>query len=364
MEKLRIGIIGTGGIAGTHLNQYKNIKEVEVVAGCDIVPGKAANFFKNNNMTETQAFDSAEEMLNEVKLDAVSVCTYAASHAECTILALEHGLPVLLEKPMCVTLDEAKAIIAAEKKSGKFVTVGFQPRYDPNMQQVKEIIESGTLGKVYYIQTGGGRPYTIPGNLTFLTKETAGAGSVSDAGCYPIDFALNSVGNPKPLTVSATLSTYFGNDPKYSKFADRFDVDDFSSAYIRLEGGIVLDYRMSWFMHMDTAGDFLFLGTKAGLKVKQPNMGPYGGAWDGAVGSVILMQHDKIGSSFETTQTIIPPKETSVDLWKRKIKDFVDAVIDGKNIAPIPTSQIIYNQAIIDGIIRSSKLGREVECVF
>jgi len=357
MAKLRIGIIGTGGIAHAHLNNYNAIEGAEVVAGCDIVPGKSAAFFKNNNMPDAQAFNSAKEMLDAVKLDAVSVCTYAAAHAECTILALEYGLPVLLEKPMCVTLEEAKAIVAAEKKSGKFVTLGFQPRYDPNVQQVKEIIESGQLGDVYYIQTGGGRPRDVPPALSFLQKKTAGAGSCSDAGCYPLDFALNSVGNPKPLTVSATLVTKFANQAKYTQFADQLDVDDFSSAYIRLEGGIVLDYRMSWVMHMDTAGDFLFLGTKAGLKVKQP--GPVG-AWDGPVGSVTMFRQEDDGS---LSQTVIPSKG-SEDMWRRKISDFVDAVVEGKNIAPIPTKEVIYNQAIIDGMIRSSKLGREVDVEF
>jgi hypothetical protein len=114
---------------------------------------------------------------------------------------------------------------------------------------------------------------------------------------------------------------------------------------------------MSWFMHMDTAGDFLFLGTKAGLKIKQP--GPVG-AWDGPIGQMILMQQ---GDDGKLTETVIPP-EPQKDIWKCKIKDFIDAVAEGKNRAPIPTSQIIYNQAIIDGMIRSSALGREVECVF
>jgi len=361
MAKLRIGIIGTGGIAGQHARMYAQFPDnAEIVAGADIVPGRAQAFMRNLNLPDAQAFDSTEEMLDKVKLDAVSVCTYAATHAECAILALEHGLPVLLEKPMCVTLDEAKAVIAAEKKSGKFVTVGFQPRYDRNVRKIKEIIESGELGKVYYIQTGGGRPRNIPGNITFLTKATAGAGSCSDAGCYSLDLALNSIGNPKPLTVSAALRTDFGNDPKYCSFADHFDVDDFSSAYIRLEGGIVLDYRMSWFMHMDTAGDFLFLGTKAGLKIKQA--GPVG-AWDGSMGTISLMKQDANSNAIVPVETVLP-MEPQEDMWKCKIKDFIDAVLDGKNIAPIPTSQIIYNQAIIDGMIRSSALGREVECVF
>jgi len=362
MAKLRIGIIGTGGIARAHANMYARFPDkAEIVAGSDIVPGKADAFLRENNLPDALAFESTEEMLDKVKLDAVSVCTYAATHAECAILALGHGLPVLLEKPMCVTLDEAKAVIAAEKKSGAFVTVGFQPRYDPNLRRVKEIIDSGALGKVYYIQTGGGRPRNMPGKLSFITKATAGAGSCSDAGCYPLDLALNSIGNPKPLTVSATLTTYFGNDPQYSALSDSFEVDDFSSAYIRLEGGVVLDYRMSWFMHMDTMGDFIFLGTKAGLKIKQH--GPIG-AWDGLIGSMSLFQHDESTVTSRVPVETVIPAAPQADLWERKIKDFIDAVADGKNIAPIPTNQIIYNQAIIDAMIRSSALGREVECVF
>lgn len=78
-------------------------------------------------------------MIDTVPMDAVSVCTYNCSHAECTIYALEHGLHVLLEKPMTVTLDEAVAICRAEKKSGKIVSVGFQPRYDANMQMIKKL---------------------------------------------------------------------------------------------------------------------------------------------------------------------------------------------------------------------------------
>lgn len=58
---------------------------------------------------------------------------------------------VLLEKPMCVTIEEEAEICRAEKKSGKILSIGFQPRLDPNMQMIKKIAESGELGKVYYI---------------------------------------------------------------------------------------------------------------------------------------------------------------------------------------------------------------------
>lgn len=152
-KKLRIGIIGTGGIAHSHIRAYQHQPDVEIVAACDLIPGKAEKFLKEYNV-EAPTFEDYKQMIDTVPMDAVSVCVYNRNHAVCTIYALEHGLNVLLEKPMTVTLDEAVAICKAEKKSGKIVSVGFQPRLDANMKMIKKIVESGELGRVYYIQTG------------------------------------------------------------------------------------------------------------------------------------------------------------------------------------------------------------------
>jgi predicted dehydrogenase len=116
---------------------------------------------------------------------------------------------------------------------------------------------------------------------------------------------------------------------------------------------------MSWKMHMDTAGDCIFLGTEAGLKVKQPTLGTWGGAWDGPVGEIKLMQ----ALCGRQVETIIPLDENrGPGLFEKKVRAFVEAVIKG-GTAPIPTSQIVYNQAIIDGIQRSNALGKEVDVV-
>ena len=354
-KKLKIGIIGTGGIAGAHLNSYKQFEDVEVVAGCDIVPGKAVKFFERNNMPNAKGFESKEEMAKAFPdLDGVSVCTYNSTHSECAVFAMEQGWHVLLEKPMSVNLEQTIDMLKAEKKSGKILSVGFQPRYDVNWQKVGEIIKSGILGKIYYVQTGGGRRSGLPGG-NFISKENSGMGALGDIGCYSLDFALHSIGYPKPLTVSAAAYDYFGK----KRHGAAFEVDDFCGAFIRLEGGITLDFRMSWEMHMDTTGDFIFLGTEAGLKVKQPNMSLWGGAWDGPVGEIKLM-HSVAGIP---TETIIPLSENhGPGLFEKKVRAFVDAVIGGGS-APIPTSQIVYNQAIIDGIQRSHAAKKEVEVV-
>lgn len=357
-RKLRIGIIGTGGIAGSHIASYKKQPDVEVVAGADLIPGKAEKFFKDNEV-EAKAFTDYKEMIDTMNLDAVSVCTYNRTHAECTIYALEHGLPVLLEKPMTVTLDEAIAIREAEKKSGKIVSVGFQPRFDANMQMIKKIVQSGELGRVYYVQTGGGRRHGIPVSWseTFIENDKAGLGALGDIGCYSIDLVMNALGNPKPLTVTGTATDYFGTTPEaYSQVgkpecAKKFSVDDFASAYIRLEGGIILDFRIAWYMHLDTPGDTIIMGTKGSLRI------PSTDCWNGSFNKPMTIYHDVAG---EPVETVVPLLPATTDLFDRKIRSFLNAVITGSE-APVPTSQIIYNQAILDGIQRSSDCGHEVE---
>ncbi len=357
-RKLRIGIIGTGGIAGSHIASYKKQPDVEVVAGADLIPGKAEKFFKDNEV-EAKAFTDYKEMIDTMNLDAVSVCTYNRTHAECTIYALEHGLPVLLEKPMTVTLEEAVAIREAEKKSGKIVSVGFQPRFDANMQMIKKIVQSGELGRIYYVQTGGGRRHGIPVSWseTFIENDKAGIGALGDIGCYSIDLVMNALGNPKPLTVTGTATDYFGTTPEaYSQVgkpecAKKFSVDDFASAYIRLEGGIILDFRIAWYMHLDTPGDTIIMGTKGSLRI------PSTDCWNGSFWKPMTIYHDVAG---EPVETVIPLLPATPDLFDRKIRSFLNAVITGSE-APVPTSQIIYNQAILDGIQRSSDCGHEVE---
>ena len=357
-KKLRIGIIGTGGISGSHIEAYLNQPDVEIVAGCDLIPGKAEDRFASHGIEGAKTFVDYKEMIDTVEMDAVSVCTYNCTHAECAIYALEHGLHVLLEKPFTVTLEEAIAVMKAEKASGKIVSVGFQPRFDANMQMIKKIVQSGELGRVYYVQTGGGRRHGIPVSWseTFIEGDKAGLGALGDIGCYSIDLVMNALGNPKPLTVTGTATDFFGTTPEaYAEVgkpecAEKFSVDDYASAYIRLEGGVILDFRIAWYMHMDTPGDTIILGTKGGLRV------PSTDCWNGSFDKPMTLYHDVAGKPVETTIPLLPP---TYDLWDRKIRSFLDAIITGGK-APVPTNEILYNQAILDGINRSSKLGREI----
>jgi predicted dehydrogenase len=359
-RKLRIGIIGCGWIAGAHLASYKKMPDVEIVAGCDLIPGKAAKFFKDGGVEGVKTdYASHKEMLDDesLQLDAVSICTYNRQHAGPAIYALQKGVNVMLEKPFTVTLDEALEVMKAEKESGKVLSIGFQPRLDANMQMIKKIVDSGELGKVYYIQTGGGRRRGIPTpfGTTFIEDKTAGLGALADIGCYSLDMVLNAVGYPKPLTVTGYKSDFFGKDPTtypgHPEYADLFGVDDFAAAFVRLEGGIILDFRIAWAMNINTPGDTIILGTKAGLRI------PSTDCWNGTVGGPMKIYKTIGGVDMEYEVPII---KDGGDLFDKKIRSFLDAVKYNKP-APVPSSQIIYNQAILDGIARSARLGKEVK---
>ena len=362
-KKVRVGIIGTGWIAGAHIQKYLEMPDVEIVGGADLIEGKAEAFFKQYGVEGAKCFRSHKELIDAGICDAVSVCTYNATHAECTIYALEHGVHVLLEKPMCVTLDEAVAICKAEKASGKILSIGFQPRFDANMKMVKEIVESGELGKIYYIQTGGGRRHGIPTpfGTTFIEVDKGAIGALGDIGCYSLDMVLNAIGYPKPLTVSGYVSDFFGKDPSYftsegkpAEYANIFGVDDFGAAFIRLEGGIILDFRIAWAMHLDTPGDTIIMGTKGSLRI------PSTECWNGSIGGPLKLYQRVAGKDVCTEFPMAAPNKH--DNFYLKVRSFLDAIKNG-GTAPIPSSQIIINQALIDAINTSSKLGREVEVV-
>ena len=368
-KKMRIGIIGCGWIADAHAKSYLNQPDVEIVAGADLIPGKAKAFMEKWGVEGAKTdYASHKEMIEDksLALDAVSICTYNRQHAQPAIDCLNAGINVLLEKPFTVTLEEAVEVMKAEKASGKVLSIGFQPRLDDNMKEIKKIVDSGALGKVYYIQTGGGRRRGIPTpfGTTFIENETAGLGALGDIGCYSLDLVLNAIGYPKPLTVSGYKSAFFGTDPNYvgykeekrAEYAAKFGVDDFAAAFIRLEGGIVLDFRIAWAMNLDTPGDTIIMGTKGSLRV------PSTECWNGTFDAPMTLYHEVGGLQTETTIPLIPKKKDAPGLFDKKIRTFLDACKNG-TAAPVPSSQIIYNQAIIDGIAKSAELGREVEIV-
>jgi predicted dehydrogenase len=175
---------------------------------------------------------------------------------------------------------------------------------------------------------------------------------------------LNAIGYPKPLTVSGYKSAFFGVDPNYvgyvncghPEYAEKFKVDDFAAAFVRLEGDIILDFRIAWAMNLDTAGDTIIYGTKGSLRI------PSTECWNGTIGGDLVIYHEVAGKQVETKLPQIFPKAGDPTNFDKKIRTFLDACKNGTP-SPVPSSQIVYNQAILDGIAKSSDLGREIELV-
>ena len=144
VKKVKVGIIGTGGISFSHIDNYLDMPDVEIVAAADLVPTKAESIMHNHyGQPQVRCYLSGKELIdNEPDLDVVSICTYNSQHAEPAIYALDHGINVVLEKPFALTVEEAVEVMKAEKRSGKVLSIGFQPRYDYSVQYVKEIFQS------------------------------------------------------------------------------------------------------------------------------------------------------------------------------------------------------------------------------
>ncbi len=341
---VRIGIIGSGGIAGAHAERYKKIPGVRLAACADVIPGRAEQFISRLGLQGARAFTDTAEMLKE-DLDGVSICTFNAAHYQPTIQALEAGKHVLLEKPMAVSLEQGVDMVRTSRRMGKMLSIGFQSRYDAPVRVARRIVAAGTLGRIYYAETGGGRRKGIPGG-TFVRRESAVGGAILDIGCYSIDTAMHILGNPRPLTVSAYTSDCFGKSPVYSKQAwggnmkpEEFTVEDFGMAMVRLEGDAVLVFKIAWAMHANTLGATFFLGTEGGLNMDE-----------------MRLYHDEFGRG---VQTELGRPEGRGDSFLRKIELFVEAIRTG-GPAPIPGEEIIHSTAIIDAVYRSAAERAEV----
>ena len=135
-SKLRVAIIGAGGIARAHAKHFKENGNVELVAAADPVPAALEKMEEEYGITNH--FTDYKEMIAKGGIDAVTVCTPNALHAEPTILSLEAGLHALVEKPLAMSVDEAEKMCAAAEASGKVLSTAFQWRFDPRAQYMRD----------------------------------------------------------------------------------------------------------------------------------------------------------------------------------------------------------------------------------
>ena len=138
MEKLRVAIVGCGGIAnGKHLPALKTVKDIELVAFCDIIVERAEKAAKEYGVEGARVYEDYRELLKVEKPDVVHVCTPNREHSEVAIAAMEAGADVLCEKPMAINEAEAKAMLECAQRTGRTLSIGYQSRYRADSQYMK-----------------------------------------------------------------------------------------------------------------------------------------------------------------------------------------------------------------------------------
>jgi predicted dehydrogenase len=341
MRTVKIGVIGSGGISHAHMGGYQQLEGVEIVAVADVVPGKAKEWAARYNVPK--AFEDYHKLLAMPEIDGVSVCTYNRAHMPPTVDALRAGKHVLCEKPMAHNLADAHAMLQAARETGKILTIGVHSRYSRSQRLAKQIVASGDLGEIYYAEIVGTRRRGIPGG-TFVNKETAGGGAVIDIGIYSLDTALEILGHPTPVSVSAITTDRIGKSHTPAQGTWRWDpetlnVEEFGAAWVRFDTGLVLLFKISWAVHIDSLGRSYFLGDKGGLQLDP-----------------LEVYRDEWGTLVNITPKL---SEERVDRFKEETSDFVNAIREGRP-APIPAEEVIWTNVIMDGIYRSAAEGREV----
>lgn len=145
-EKIRVGIVGAGLIGHVHAAAVRSLSEAELVAVCDPIPGKAADFVATD-VPGALAFDSLEEMLEAADVEAVCVCTPHPQHTPVVEACAERGVHAIVEKPFTVTVREADRAIAASRRNQTKLAVIFQRRWYPGSRRIREAIDQGRLGR-------------------------------------------------------------------------------------------------------------------------------------------------------------------------------------------------------------------------
>ena len=209
-KRLKVGIIGCGGIAnGKHLPSLKAINRVDLVAFCDLIEEKAIKAAKEYGTPDAKVYTDYQELLKDESIDVVHVLTPNRMHAQISIDALHAGKHVMCEKPMAKTAEDARRMVAAAKESGKKLTIGYQHRHKPETQYLKQVIDSGELGDIYYAKALAIRRRGTPNWGVFLNEYEQGGGPLIDIGTHSLDLTLYLMNNYKPRMVVGTSYGYF-----------------------------------------------------------------------------------------------------------------------------------------------------------
>ncbi len=346
--RIRLGFIGTGNISALHLAGYSMLPEFEIVASCDINPERNAWFVKQPGMQNVRTYTDYNEMLEKEQLDAVDVCTPNGVHAPAAIAASKAGCHVMVEKPMGMNPEECAKMVAAAKKAGKILGVGFQFRYGNNAQMCRRAFDAGVLGDILVVKVQAMRRRGVPNWGVFGHKDLQGGGPMIDIGVHMIESSHYAVGQPKPVAATGMTWTYLGDKP--STVVNRwpnwdyknYTVEDLCVGQVRFANGMLMQIESSFCAHIeqDEYLNWQVLGTKGGFDFQSATL-----------------FHDLAGTMLNSKAGYLPPQEDSYEMmFKKKLQAFGNAIRLGTPLTADGEEGLAV-QKIINGLYSSAEQG-------
>ena len=337
MDKLKIGIIGCGGIAnGKHMPALKKeAKRAEMVAFCDIIPERAEAAAEKYGTPDAKVYTDYRELLKDDSIDVIHVCTPHRSHCEISVAALEAGKHVMCEKPMAKTAADAEKMLEAARRTGKKLTIGYQNRCRADSLLLKSIIEKGDLGEIYLGKANAIRRRAVPTWGVFLNEYEQGGGPLIDIGTHALDLTLWMMDNYKPkMVVGQTFKKLGDQKDTGNAWGDwdpeAFTVEDSAFGFIRMENGAVIELESSWALNTRRSEEATttLCGTKAGADMHdglwinrvewgkqveiKPNLSAGGVAFYDGVGSgdpADVECHQWLSAVINDTEPLVKPEQ-------------------------------------------------------
>ena len=350
MKKLRMGIVGCGGIFNaSHRPAYLRMENVEVVALCDIIPERAERFLKE--FPGAKVYADYNEMIRNEEVDAVDICTPNYLHPIIACAAMNAGKHVISEKPDSPTVEGVLEMQETAQKTGKVLMVIRNNRFVPASSFARNYIQDGEAGEIYTAHCGWKRRRGIPGKGGwFTTKEKSGGGPLIDLGVHMIDLALWLMGNPKPVAVTGcTYSKFAGSnlsDSENSKFGDSdssgvYDVEDLAMGFVRMDNGACLTIEFSWASNVGKEYRFVELyGTKSGLRWEDEQLTLFEER-----GGVLMDSMPKFAPAFQAHEM--------------NLRHFADVILNGAEPIFVP-QQGVDVVKLICALYESAATGKEV----
>ena len=234
MDRVGVGIIGTGFVADLHAAAFKMVPDAEVIAVASPTPGKAARFAAERGIPH--AYEDYRALLDRQDIQMVTLCVPNDRHAEVTLAAAAAGKHVVCEKPLCRTLQEADQMIEACRRAGVLLMYAEELCFAPKYVRAKTLVDEGALGRPFLVKQS--EEHFGPHSDWFWDVERSGGGVLLDMGCHSIEYARWVFGKPPVRSVSATLGTFVHKDRTLG--------EDHCLVTVEYEGGMVGLGENSW----------------------------------------------------------------------------------------------------------------------